>query len=64
MVIHDDADGETIVKETVSALRECARMVGKIGPSFSEAQLKEMEYAVSQLHNAIALKRRLNDARS
>jgi hypothetical protein len=62
MYINDDANEATITKETISALKECARMVGKLGPSFSVTQLDEMEAALRLLENALALKRRMKNS--
>ena len=61
MVIHDDADGATIAKATIAAARECARMIGKIGPSFTAQELADMEEAIGRIANAIDLKKRMND---
>ena len=62
MHIHDDADAETITRETIGALRECARMVGKIGPSFTVAQIEQMEEAMLRLQSMLNLKRGMADA--
>lgn len=62
MIIHDDADGATIAKETIAAARECARMIGKIGPKFTATELSDMEEAVGRITKAIELKKRMNNA--
>ena len=62
MVIHEDADGATIAKETIAAAKECARMIGKIGPKFTAKELADMEEAMGHIANAINLKKRMNDA--
>lgn len=62
-MIDEDADGPTIAKETISAARECARMIGKIGPTFTDKELADMEEAVERITNAIDLKRKMNETR-
>ncbi|RUY44029.1 hypothetical protein EN978_07460 [Mesorhizobium sp. M7A.F.Ca.US.001.04.1.1] len=61
-LIDEDADGATIARGTISAARECARMIGKIGPRFTALELAEMEEAVGRITNAIELKKRMNAA--
>ncbi|WP_164900104.1 MULTISPECIES: hypothetical protein [unclassified Mesorhizobium] len=47
-LIDEDADGATIARGTISTARECARMIGKIGPRFTALELAEMEEAVDE----------------
>ncbi len=61
-MIHEDAHGATITKETIFAAQECARMIGKIGPKFTAKELADMEEAVGRITNAINLKKRMNNA--
>lgn len=60
MIIHEDADGATIAKETIAAANECARMIGKIGPKFTAKELSDMEVAVGHIIRAIELKKQMN----
>ncbi len=64
MIIDEDASGATIAKETIAAARECARMIGKIGPRFTAQELADMEEAVGRITNAIGLKRQMNANRT
>jgi hypothetical protein len=63
MKIDEDANGTTIAAETVAAARECARMIGKIGPTFTAHELSEMEAAIRLMTNAIDLKKRMREAK-
>lgn len=60
MVIHDDADMATVVHETVSAIRESARHVGKADRAISDSQIAEIEAAILALQNTLNLKKRVN----
>ncbi|WP_454813268.1 hypothetical protein [Labrys neptuniae] len=61
MFIDEDADGTTIASETIAVAKECARMIGKIGPKFSDKELADMDEAVSRITKAIQLKKRMNE---
>lgn len=58
MYIHDDADMATVVKETVAALKEGARHIGKADRGISADQIKQVEDAVKHLQNMLDLKKR------
>jgi hypothetical protein len=58
MIIHDDADMETVVQETVAALKESAKHVGKADRAVTTEQITEIEAAMGQLQNALDLKKR------
>lgn len=60
-MIDEDADGATIAKETIAAARECARMIGKIGPTFTAEELEDMEEAVGRMTRAINLKKAMKE---
>jgi hypothetical protein len=64
VIIDEDATGATIAKETIAAARECARMIGNIGPKFTNKELSEMEEAAGRILNAIDIKRRMNANRA
>jgi hypothetical protein len=57
MYIHDDADMETVVKETVEAIREGARHIGKADRAISATQIAEVETAIKLLQGMLDLKR-------
>lgn len=63
MYIDEDADTPTLVRETVSALNESARHVGKVDRSISNDQIAEIEGAIRMLQNMLSLKKRMNDDR-
>jgi hypothetical protein len=60
MIIHDDADMSTVVKQTVEAIYESARHVGKVDRAISSAQIGEIEAAISRLQSTLDLKKRVN----
>ncbi|QDZ09380.1 hypothetical protein [Devosia ginsengisoli] len=60
MVIHDDADMATVVGETVQAIKESARHVGKADRAISAVQISEIEAAVEILQKTLELKKRVN----
>lgn len=62
MYISDDADMATVVCETVSALKEGARHVGKADRGISPEQIEEIEAAIRTLQSALDFKKRANDA--
>lgn len=59
MYIHDDLDGDALAREIVSAMKECARHIGKIGPTFRKEQIDEMDAALKLLQNSLDLRKRL-----
>lgn len=61
MVIHDDADMAEVVRESVAALKESARHVGKVDRHISDAQIAEIEAAMNVLKTALELKKRVNE---
>ena len=52
LVIHDDADADTVTKEAVSAIREVVRHIGKVDRRYDEGQLAEIEKAIRWLQAA------------
>lgn len=56
MIIHDDADMEAVVRQTVAALRESAAHVGKADRHISAAQIEEIQEAIAALQNALRFK--------
>jgi hypothetical protein len=62
--INDDSTGEQIAAATVQAAKECARMIGKIGPQFTSEQFEKMETAVMSLFGAIAERKKLGTSDS
>lgn len=60
MVIHDDADMATVVREAVAALKEIAMHVGKADRAISDSQIVEVEAAVAVLTRTLELKKRVN----
>jgi hypothetical protein len=61
MVIHDDADMAEVVRESVAALKESARHVGKADRHISDSQIAEIEAAMDVLKKTLELKKRVND---
>lgn len=61
MVIHDDADMATVVRETVAALKESARHVGKADRAISDGQIAEIEVAMDGLKRTLELKKGVNE---
>jgi nicotinamide mononucleotide (NMN) deamidase PncC len=53
MVIHDDANMETVVKETISAMDEGARHIGKADRAISKSQIAGIEGAIGRLQLAL-----------
>jgi hypothetical protein len=64
LVIHDDADADTVTKEVVSTIREVARHIGKADRRSEEGQLAEIEKAVRWLQAALTSKRLTNAHRT
>lgn len=64
MHIHDDASMDTVVGETVSALNDAARHIGKADRSITPAQIEEVEAAIAQLRSALHLKMSINASRT
>lgn len=62
MIIYDDADMETVVQETASALKESARHIGKVDRHIRSDQIEAVEAAIAQLQNTLELKKRVNNA--
>lgn len=60
MVLHDGADMETIVRETVAAFKEGARRIGKADPGISNEQIGEIETALRGLQRTLDMKKQNN----
>ncbi|MCJ2131304.1 hypothetical protein [Methylobacterium sp. E-045] len=56
MIIHDDADMATVVRQTVQALKESAAHVGKADRRISTEHVEEIQEAIAQLQNALRFK--------
>lgn len=56
------ADTTSLVRTTVSDMREAARQIMKIDCTISDEQLNELERAYLMLADAIELKRLANEA--
>lgn len=63
MAIHDDADMETVVRTTVTALQEGALHIGKADRRITDQQIAQVEEAVERLRKTLDLKRRINAGR-
>ena len=59
MVISEDADMAVVVRETVAALQEGARHIGKADRMMDAEQVREVESAISELQNALQMKARI-----
>lgn len=57
MTIDDDADMPTVVRETVAALKESARHIGKADRGVSPEQIAEVEDAIRSLQSTLRLKK-------
>ncbi|WP_156629565.1 hypothetical protein [Methylobacterium sp. Leaf85] len=56
MIIQDDADMATVVSETVAALNESAKHVGKADRTITGAQIKDIQDAIAVLQNVLRFK--------
>ena len=59
MVISEDADMAVVVRETVAALQEGARHIGKADRMMDAEQVREVESAIAELQNALQMKARI-----
>jgi hypothetical protein len=64
MPISHDADTETVVRETVAAIKESALHIGKADRTIELRQIEEIEAAVRLLQGMLTLKKRANASRS
>ncbi len=64
MIIHDDADMATVVKETVSGIAEGARHIGKADRHITQKQIDEVRASIAVLENTLSLKERVNANRT
>jgi IS30 family transposase len=60
LVIHDDASAAEVVAQTVSALKEATRHIGKVDRGYELAQIDEIEAALSALQNALRIKKAIS----
>lgn len=64
MVFQDDTDLETVAKETASAIREAARMIGKADRSIHDADIQDLQLAMIDLENVLKIKGDINANRT
>lgn len=57
LIIHDDAEASTIVREAVQALSEVTKHVGKADRGFAPEQIDEIENEIKRLQNMLNMKR-------
>jgi hypothetical protein len=62
MLIHDDADMATVVRETIAALDESARHIGKADRSITAEEIGEIEASMKRLQDGLDFKKRANSA--
>lgn len=55
--MHDDSDMATVVKETVSAIKEGARLIGKLDRRIEAAQIEQVEDAIKGLQRTLDIKK-------
>jgi hypothetical protein len=60
MFYHDDASTGAVVQEMASAIREAARTIGKADRSVRDADIQELQLAMTELEDALSFKRRSN----
>jgi hypothetical protein len=60
MRIHDDADMNTVVDETVSVLKEAGLQIGKADRQIKPEQIIEVEKAIQDLQKRLESKKRMN----
>lgn len=56
MYIHDDADTDTVVSQTLGALKEIQRSIGKIGISPTPQQIEEIAAALKGVQDMLDFK--------
>lgn len=57
MYIHDDANIDAVVATATKAILEGARKISKLDRNFTNEQISQLETAIRELQNAIALKK-------
>jgi hypothetical protein len=57
LIIDDDSTMETVVQETVAALKEITRHIGKADRWMTVEQIKEVEDAIRLLQGALDFKK-------
>jgi hypothetical protein len=63
MYIDDDADIATVVEKTVAAIKEGARLIGKIrADPIDAAQIERVEDAIAELQKILNVRKRMLNA--
>ena len=57
MYIHDDADKGAVLKQTVTAMLEAARHIGRDDCALGPEQIAEIETAIRKLQGVLAAKK-------